>query len=212
MGTLLRQAETEPTPSMLDVRQNIALYAILHLGRLTHRQSGAPPPVLQGALSLHAGAFHQEALPLLPASLPPGSPAVHELAPQVRSILLAGPAGTGKKMLVHAVCTETGANLFDLSPNNLAGKYPGKSGLQMLLHLVFKVRVCRGERCREPQAGGGAEGGEGAGKALLANGRCGLRFHSPGLCDPQSEPEQKTGRLKAGPGLNGSARSPPPRT
>lgn len=135
---------------------------------------------------------------------------MHELAPQVRSILLAGPAGTGKKMLVHAVCTETGANLFDLSPNNLAGKYPGKSGLQMLLHLVFKVRVCRGERCREPQAGGGAEGGEGAGKALLANGRCGLRFHSPGLCDPQSEPEQKTGRLKAGPGLNGSARSPPP--
>ncbi|XP_015282192.1 PREDICTED: IQ and AAA domain-containing protein 1-like [Gekko japonicus] len=99
LGTTLRQAETEPIPSMLDVRQNIALYAILRLG----------------------------------------SPTVHELAPLVRSILLVGPAGTGKKMLVHAVCTETGANLFDLSPDNLAGKYPGKSGLQMLTHLVLKV-------------------------------------------------------------------------
>lgn len=43
-------------------------------------------------------------------------------------------------MLVHALCNETGANLFDLSPAKLAGKYPGKSGLQYLLHMVFKVR------------------------------------------------------------------------
>ncbi|KAM6452646.1 IQ and AAA domain-containing protein 1-like isoform 2-T2 [Liasis olivaceus] len=99
LGTILRQQEIEPAPSMLDVRQNIALYAILPLGSQT----------------------------------------VHERAPQVKSVLLAGPAGTGKKMLVHAVCTETGANLFDLSPDNVAGKYPGKSGLQMLIHMVFKV-------------------------------------------------------------------------
>ncbi|XP_053115050.1 IQ and AAA domain-containing protein 1-like isoform X3 [Hemicordylus capensis] len=99
LGTILRQQEIEPIPSMLDVRQNIAMYAILRLG----------------------------------------SPTVHELAPLVKSILLAGPAGTGKKMLVHAVCTETGANFFDLSPDNLAGKYPGKSGLQMMVHLVLKV-------------------------------------------------------------------------
>nr|XP_006014198.2 PREDICTED: IQ and AAA domain-containing protein 1-like [Latimeria chalumnae] len=57
----------------------------------------------------------------------------------VKSILLAGPPGVGKKMLVNAVCTETGANLFDLSPQNVGMKYPGKSGLQMMLHMVFKV-------------------------------------------------------------------------
>lgn len=64
---------------------------------------------------------------------------MHEQAPLTKSILLAGPRGTGKKMLVHAICNETGANLFDLSPANLVGKYPGKDGLKMLMHLLFKV-------------------------------------------------------------------------
>nr|XP_014431162.1 dynein regulatory complex protein 11 isoform X2 [Pelodiscus sinensis] len=71
--------------------------------------------------------------------LPLGSQAVHEKAPLVKTLLLAGPTGVGKKMLVHALCTETGANLFNLSASNIAGKYPGKSGLQMMLHMVFKV-------------------------------------------------------------------------
>ncbi|XP_075386246.1 dynein regulatory complex protein 11 [Tenrec ecaudatus] len=71
--------------------------------------------------------------------LPLGSPTVHEKAPLVKSLLLAGPSGVGKKMLVHAICTETGANLFNLSAANIAGKYPGRNGLQMMLHVVFKV-------------------------------------------------------------------------
>ena len=66
---------------------------------------------------------------------------MHEKAPVVKSLLLAGPSGVGKKMLVHAICTETGANLFNLSAANITGKYPGKSGLQMMLHVVFKVFV-----------------------------------------------------------------------
>ncbi|XP_003501340.1 IQ and AAA domain-containing protein 1-like [Cricetulus griseus] len=68
-----------------------------------------------------------------------GSHDIHSMAPHVRSILLVGPSGMGKKMLVHAVCTETGANLFDLSPGNVMGKYPGKNGAQLLVHIVFKV-------------------------------------------------------------------------
>uniref|UniRef100_A0AAR2IRL4 ATPase AAA-type core domain-containing protein n=1 Tax=Pygocentrus nattereri TaxID=42514 RepID=A0AAR2IRL4_PYGNA len=71
--------------------------------------------------------------------LPLGSQSVHERGPLIRSLLLAGPSGVGKKMLLHALCTETGANLFNLSPANLAGKYPGRSGLQYLLHMVLKV-------------------------------------------------------------------------
>ncbi|KGL95372.1 IQ and AAA domain-containing protein 1, partial [Charadrius vociferus] len=71
--------------------------------------------------------------------LPLGSQTVHEKAPVVKALLLAGPAGVGKKMLVHAICTETGANLFDLSASNIAGKYPGKNGLQMMLHMILKV-------------------------------------------------------------------------
>lgn len=42
-------------------------------------------------------------------------------------------------MLVHAICNEAGALLFDLTPANIVGKYPGKSGLIMLIHLVVKV-------------------------------------------------------------------------
>ncbi|NXI99295.1 DRC11 protein, partial [Psophia crepitans] len=71
--------------------------------------------------------------------LPLGSQTVHEKAPVVKALLLAGPAGVGKKMLVHAICTETGANLFNLSASNIAGKYPGKNGLRMMLHMVLKV-------------------------------------------------------------------------
>lgn len=73
------------------------------------------------------------------AIMPLGSPAVRELSPLFRSLLIAGPTGSGKMMLVNAICTETGANLIDLTATNLMGKYPGKEGLKMLMHLVFKV-------------------------------------------------------------------------
>ncbi|KAM6259772.1 dynein regulatory complex protein 11 isoform 2-T2 [Spheniscus humboldti] len=78
--------------------------------------------------------------------LPLGSQTVHEKAPLVKALLLAGPTGVGKKMLVHAICTETGANLFNLSASNIAGKYPGKNGLQMMLHMVLKMNPKRLEK------------------------------------------------------------------
>ncbi|XP_045420949.1 IQ and AAA domain-containing protein 1-like [Lemur catta] len=99
LGSTLTLANKLPMPSLFDIRQNMALYAVLRLG----------------------------------------SPDIHAMAPLIRSLLLVGPSGMGKKMLVKAVCTETGANLFDLSPGNLPGKYPGKTGAQMIVHMVFKV-------------------------------------------------------------------------
>ena len=54
-------------------------------------------------------------------------------------MLITGPAECGKKLIVDAICNEVGANLFDLSAENLVGKYPGKSGLAMLMHMVFKL-------------------------------------------------------------------------
>lgn len=57
----------------------------------------------------------------------------------IKSLLIAGYHGSGKDMLVHAICNEAGAVLFDLTPANIVGKYPGKSGLIMLIHLVLKV-------------------------------------------------------------------------
>lgn len=65
--------------------------------------------------------------------LPLGSKTVHQMAPLIKSVLLVGSHGSGKDMLVHAVCTETGSVLFDLSPANITGKYPGKCGLIMLV-------------------------------------------------------------------------------
>ncbi|XP_011695796.1 PREDICTED: IQ and AAA domain-containing protein 1 [Wasmannia auropunctata] len=71
--------------------------------------------------------------------LPLGNQILRELTPLVRSVLIAGPHGSGKKLLVNAICTELGATLFDITPANIAGKYPGKSGLIMLVHLISKV-------------------------------------------------------------------------
>ncbi|GAB5568942.1 IQ and AAA domain-containing protein 1-like isoform X1 [Prionailurus iriomotensis] len=99
LGSTLSLANKLPMPSLFDIRQNVALYAVLRLGEMPCGEGRA-----------NAGS---------------GSPDIHSMAPLIRSILLVGPSGTGKKMLVKAVCTETGANLFDLSPDNLQGKYPG---------------------------------------------------------------------------------------
>ncbi|KAG5885212.1 hypothetical protein JTB14_012235 [Gonioctena quinquepunctata] len=72
-------------------------------------------------------------------TIPLLTPNLHQATPHIKSVLLTGYRESGKDMLVHAVCTETGAVLFDLTPSNIVGKYPGKSGLIMLIHLVLKV-------------------------------------------------------------------------
>ncbi|GFQ73871.1 dynein regulatory complex protein 11, partial [Trichonephila clavata] len=75
--------------------------------------------------------------------LPMGSSAIHSKGAYVKSILITGPPGVGKKSLIYAICNEIGATLMDLSAKNVNGKYPGKEGLDMLMHLVFKVEAIR---------------------------------------------------------------------
>jgi len=60
------------------------------------------------------------------------------VAKNATPVLLVGSHGAGKKMLVNAVATETGANLFNLTPSNTEGKYPGKKAYEMV-HTVLKV-------------------------------------------------------------------------
>jgi SpoVK/Ycf46/Vps4 family AAA+-type ATPase len=57
----------------------------------------------------------------------------------VKALMLYGPPGSGKKMLVEAVCSELGAMLVNISPDRLAGLYQGKQGPTKLMHLIFKV-------------------------------------------------------------------------
>ena len=68
-----------------------------------------------------------------------GSEKVHETAPQVKGLLLCGPRGCGKHMLLHAICNELGANLFDISPQNIYENYRDKEGMKMVMHLCSKV-------------------------------------------------------------------------
>lgn len=76
---------------------------------------------------------------LITLIFPPGSQELLKKFPVPKSLLLVGPSGVGKKMLVQAICTESGAHLFHLSPAHLGHTYPGRRGAALLLHLVFKV-------------------------------------------------------------------------
>lgn len=58
----------------------------------------------------------------------------------LKSLLLAGPKGTGKHSVFKGLCKDTGAVVIDLSVNKLtASKFPGKDGLKMLMHLLSKL-------------------------------------------------------------------------
>jgi IQ and AAA domain-containing protein len=57
----------------------------------------------------------------------------------VKSLMLYGPAGAGKTMMVEAIAHELGALLVNISPSKLVGQFPGKTGPTKLLHLIYKV-------------------------------------------------------------------------
>jgi len=69
---------------------------------------------------------------------PLGSVLVRERFPEhVRSFLFYGPPGTGKTLVVRACVTETNSVLFDLSPINIDGIYPGKKEEDKLVASVM---------------------------------------------------------------------------
>ncbi|KAI9144683.1 hypothetical protein BKA69DRAFT_727651 [Paraphysoderma sedebokerense] len=59
------------------------------------------------------------------------------------SILLYGPEGVGKSMLVQAIATEVGASFFDITPKNTEGQFIGKANTTKMVHAVFKVAKLR---------------------------------------------------------------------
>ena len=59
--------------------------------------------------------------------------------PKISSVLLFGAKGTGKSMLVKAIASEIGAQIFNLSPRNTAGQYVGKANVTKMVHMAFKV-------------------------------------------------------------------------
>lgn len=56
-----------------------------------------------------------------------------------KSVLIAGPKQSGKHVLANAIFTATNCVLFDLSVNNMLGKYPGKKELKLFVHKVDKM-------------------------------------------------------------------------
>lgn len=72
---------------------------------------------------------------VLPLSYEP----LHKNAPLIRKLLIAGIRESGKKLLLRAICHETGATFFDITPKNLEGKYDTPEGKKMIMHLIMKV-------------------------------------------------------------------------
>lgn len=71
---------------------------------------------------------------------PLGSALVKNRAPEnIRSVLFYGPPGSGKSMVVRAICYETNAMVFDLSPAATCEVYPGKKDEDRMIASVMLV-------------------------------------------------------------------------
>ncbi|CAF1118521.1 unnamed protein product [Adineta steineri] len=56
-----------------------------------------------------------------------------------KAVLLAGPHGSGKQLLVHIACNELGGLLLDLSPSNLAKSFNTIDGLKILFAMIKRL-------------------------------------------------------------------------
>jgi SpoVK/Ycf46/Vps4 family AAA+-type ATPase len=59
--------------------------------------------------------------------------------PAISTMMLFGPKGSGKTTIVNAIASETGSNVFNITPRNTAGQFLGKSNVTKMIHMVFKV-------------------------------------------------------------------------
>jgi len=74
--------------------------------------------------------------------LPNGSPNIKSKLPDecsVKSLMLYGPAGSGKTMMCEAIANELGALFINISPTRLKGTFGGKNGPTKLVHMLYCV-------------------------------------------------------------------------
>lgn len=68
--------------------------------------------------------------------LPLGSQVIHDLAPHSKSLFFYGFPGTGKTMMAYALCNESGANFFNLSPSNFSTMKGSAKMIQLIFYLA----------------------------------------------------------------------------
>ncbi|CAF0820478.1 unnamed protein product [Rotaria sordida] len=68
-----------------------------------------------------------------------GSQNVHLNIPLRKAVLLAGPRGSGKELLVHIACNELGGLLLDLSLANIAKSFNTAGGLKVLFAMIKRL-------------------------------------------------------------------------
>ena len=104
---------------------------------------------------------------------PLGSEIVRNRIPEhVRSFVFFGPEGTGKTLVVRACVSETNSVLFDISPDNIKGKYQLKKEEEKLCALVmvtakhYQPSIVYIDDCHDvfPQKKKGKKGKKGKGK------------------------------------------------
>ncbi|CAF3354316.1 unnamed protein product [Rotaria sp. Silwood1] len=102
---IMRYNEKEPMPSLLDCQQLVILQIIFPLCNYINKQ------------------IYDFFCTLFLFFIKTGSQNVHLSIPPRKAVLLAGPRGSGKELLVHIACNELGGLLLDLSLANIAKSF-----------------------------------------------------------------------------------------